>query len=87
MIAIGSLSLAYLFLQHGFLDVDSDSKDCVRPGTARVHQSLRCATLLASPLEDAVHLGLGMDLDLLQTLFRKFIKPVSMMGEIYLGYT
>ena len=62
------LGSTYLFLEHRFLDVDGDGEDCVRPGAVSVHHGLCSFPLLTAPLEDAVHLLLGVDLDFLKTL-------------------
>ena len=48
--------------------MDSDREDCVRSGAVSVHQSLCCLPLVAALLEDLVDLGLGVDLNLLQSL-------------------
>ena len=40
----------------------------MRSGAVSVHQCLRCLPLVAALLEDLVDLGLGVDLNLLQSL-------------------
>ena len=51
-----------------FLDMDNSSKDCVRSGAVKVHHGLGSFSLFTAPLEDAVHLLLGVDLNFFQTL-------------------
>ena len=76
----------YLLLKHSLLDMNSDSEYCVRPGAVSVHHSLSSFPLLASPLEDAVHLRLGVDLDFLETLTEKEMFHVIFIkhNKIYL---
>ena len=71
--AISDLGSTYLFLEHGFLDVDGDGEDCVRSGAVSVHHGLGSFPLLTASLEDAVHLLLGVDLDFLEALNKRHI--------------